>query len=143
LPANRRNLGESADSAGKIRKIDFSHLGCTYHKFLFAHSTLELLLPNRLIEKATPPLDLPQMRFNFSTHSAAPTTTTTTQANGGDKAAQPLKKAIEADPDSLDSVISNPQSYPITIVPNRPTSFYGLSPNGKASGFPRSQPSCR
>jgi len=45
------------------------------------------------------------MRFNFSTHSAAPTTTTTTQANGGDKAAQPLKKAIEADPDSLDSVI--------------------------------------
>ncbi|XP_016950197.1 G protein-activated inward rectifier potassium channel 3 isoform X1 [Drosophila biarmipes] len=83
------------------------------------------------------------MRFNFSTHSAAPTTTTTTQANGGDKAAQPLKKAIEADPDSLDSVISNPQSYPITIVPNRPASFYGLSPNGKASAFPRSQPSCR
>ncbi|KAH8356378.1 hypothetical protein KR084_009173 [Drosophila pseudotakahashii] len=86
------------------------------------------------------------MRFNFSTHSAAPTSTasaaTTTQANGGDKAAQPLKKkAIDADPDSLDSVISNPQSYPITIVPNRSTSFYGPSPNGKA--FPRSQPSCR
>ncbi|XP_017046500.1 G protein-activated inward rectifier potassium channel 3 isoform X2 [Drosophila ficusphila] len=82
------------------------------------------------------------MRFNFSTHSAAPTSTatTTTQANGGDKAAQPLKKAIEGDPDSLDSVISNPHSYPITIVPNRPTSFYGLSQNGKA--FPR-QPSCR
>ncbi|XP_016989192.1 G protein-activated inward rectifier potassium channel 3 isoform X2 [Drosophila rhopaloa] len=82
------------------------------------------------------------MRFNFSTHSAAPTSTatTTTQANGGDKAAQPLKKSVEADPDSLDSVISNPQSYPITIVPNRPTSYYGLTQNGKP--FPR-QPSCR
>jgi len=83
------------------------------------------------------------MRFNFSTHSAAPTSTTiptTTQANGGEQATQPLKKAIEADPDSLDSVISNPQSYPITIVPNRPTSYYGLSQNGKP--FPR-QPSCR
>ncbi|XP_039492845.1 G protein-activated inward rectifier potassium channel 3 isoform X1 [Drosophila santomea] len=88
------------------------------------------------------------MRFNFFTHSAAPTSTataTTTQANGsnganGDQANQPLKKAIEADPDSLDSVISNPQSYPITIVPNRPTSYYGLSQNGKP--FPR-QPSCR
>lgn len=82
------------------------------------------------------------MRFNFSSHSAAPdsTTTTSTQANGGDRAAQPLKKAVEADPDSLDSVISNPHSYPITIVPNRPTSFYGMSANGKA--FQR-QPSCR
>ncbi|EDW98145.2 G protein-activated inward rectifier potassium channel 3 isoform X2 [Drosophila yakuba] len=91
------------------------------------------------------------MRFNFSTHSAAPTSTapaTTTQVNGsngsnganGDQANQPLKKAIEADPDSLDSVISNPQSYPITIVPNRPTSYYGLSQNGKP--FTR-QPSCR
>ncbi|XP_043654493.1 G protein-activated inward rectifier potassium channel 3 isoform X1 [Drosophila teissieri] len=91
------------------------------------------------------------MRFNFSTHSAAPTSTapaTTTQAKGtngangaiGEQATQPLKKAIEADPDSLDSVISNPHSYPITIVPNRPTSYYGLSQNGKP--FPR-QPSCR
>ncbi|XP_004519558.1 G protein-activated inward rectifier potassium channel 3 isoform X1 [Ceratitis capitata] len=37
---------------------------------------------------------------------------------------------IEADPDSLDSVISNPHSYPITIVPNRPASFYGYPTNG-------------
>ncbi|KPU80576.1 uncharacterized protein Dana_GF18763, isoform F [Drosophila ananassae] len=83
------------------------------------------------------------MRFNFSTHSATPTTATssTAKANGSEKAAsQPLKKVIEADPDSLDSVISNPHSYPITIVPNRPTSFYGITPNGKA--FQR-QPSCR
>ncbi|XP_067614823.1 G protein-activated inward rectifier potassium channel 3 isoform X2 [Eurosta solidaginis] len=42
---------------------------------------------------------------------------------------------IEADPDSLDSVISNPQSYPITIVPNRPASFYGYPTNGGKSFY--------
>ncbi|BFF91952.1 G protein-activated inward rectifier potassium channel 3 [Drosophila madeirensis] len=86
------------------------------------------------------------MRFNFSSHSAAPAAATatpaTTATNGNEKASatQPLKRAIENDPDSLDSVISNPQSYPITIVPNRPASFYGVAPNGKA--FQR-QASCR
>ncbi|XP_023179860.2 G protein-activated inward rectifier potassium channel 3 isoform X1 [Drosophila hydei] len=87
------------------------------------------------------------MRFNFTTHSAATTTpaataTTTASARSNEKSAKPLNrpKTIEEDPDSLDSVISNPQSYPITIVPNRPASFYGLSSNGKA--FQR-QPSCR
>ncbi|XP_034661061.1 G protein-activated inward rectifier potassium channel 3 isoform X2 [Drosophila subobscura] len=86
------------------------------------------------------------MRFNFSSHSAAPAAATATPAtaatNGNEKASatQPLKRAIENDPDSLDSVISNPQSYPITIVPNRPASFYGVAPNGKA--FQR-QASCR
>lgn len=88
------------------------------------------------------------MRFNFTTHSAANTTpaataTTTATARSNEKSAKPLNRptTIEEDPDSLDSVISNPQSYPITIVPNRPASFYGLSStNGKA--FQR-QPSCR
>ncbi|KRF83258.1 G protein-activated inward rectifier potassium channel 3 isoform X1 [Drosophila virilis] len=87
------------------------------------------------------------MRFNFSSHSAATTTTAATAADtaterSDEKATKPLKRpmTIEEDPDSLDSVISNPQSYPITIVPNRPASFYGLSTNGKS--FQR-QPSCR
>ncbi|XP_062124413.1 G protein-activated inward rectifier potassium channel 3 isoform X1 [Drosophila sulfurigaster albostrigata] len=87
------------------------------------------------------------MRFNFTSHTAAVTTTsapasTTVAGYNKEKSAQPLKRppTIEEDPDSLDSVISNPQSYPITIVPNRPASFYGLSTNGKA--FQR-QPSCR
>lgn len=48
---------------------------------------------------------------------------------------------IEPEPDSLDSVLLNPQSYPITIVPNRPNTFYGLTTqNGKP--FTRQQ-SCR
>ncbi|KAH8312189.1 hypothetical protein KR044_009745 [Drosophila immigrans] len=88
------------------------------------------------------------MRFNFTSHTAAVTTTATPAAtsvagySSKEKSAQPLKRpaTIEEDPDSLDSVISNPQSYPITIVPNRPASFYGISTNGKA--FQR-QPSCR
>lgn len=37
---------------------------------------------------------------------------------------------IEAEPDSLNSVISNPESFPITIVPNRPASFYGYAKTG-------------
>lgn len=86
-----------------------------------------------------------QMRFNFtSSPTTAATTNASTTATAGlqEKSAKPLKRppTIEEDPDSLDSVISNPQSYPITIVPNRPTSFYGLSTNGKS--FQR-QPSCR
>ncbi|KAM8707359.1 hypothetical protein ACLKA7_011446 [Drosophila subpalustris] len=85
------------------------------------------------------------MRFNFTSHSAAVTSTApamTTSGYNKEKSAQPLKRpsTIEEDPDSLDSVISNPQSYPITIVPNRPASFYGLATNGKS--FQR-QPSCR
>ncbi|KAH8388584.1 hypothetical protein KR093_010487 [Drosophila rubida] len=87
------------------------------------------------------------MRFNFTSHTAAVTTTaapaaSTASGYNKEKSAQPLKRppTIEEDPDSLDSVISNPHSYPITIVPNRPASFYGISTNGKA--FQR-QPSCR
>ncbi|XP_014090091.3 G protein-activated inward rectifier potassium channel 3 isoform X1 [Bactrocera oleae] len=37
---------------------------------------------------------------------------------------------IEPEPDSLNSVISNPGSFPITIVPNRPASFYGYAKTG-------------
>ncbi|XP_075146809.1 inwardly rectifying potassium channel 2 isoform X2 [Haematobia irritans] len=49
--------------------------------------------------------------------------------------------SIDPEPDSLDSVLSNPQSYPITIIPNRPTTYYGLTMhNGKP--FTR-QASCR
>ncbi|XP_036330973.1 G protein-activated inward rectifier potassium channel 3-like [Rhagoletis pomonella] len=44
---------------------------------------------------------------------------------------------IEAEPDSLDSVISNPQSYPITIVPNRPASFYGYPTTNGGKTFCR------
>ncbi|XP_013099230.1 G protein-activated inward rectifier potassium channel 3 isoform X4 [Stomoxys calcitrans] len=40
--------------------------------------------------------------------------------------------SIDPEPDSLDSVLSNPHSYPITIIPNRPTTYYGLTMhNGK------------
>ncbi|ALC46935.1 Irk2 [Drosophila busckii] len=78
------------------------------------------------------------MRFNFSSHTAATTTTSSTTTSSHKPLKRPL--TIEEDPDSLDSVISNPQSYPITIVPNRPASFYGLSSNGKP--FQRQQ-SCR
>ncbi|XP_065367008.1 G protein-activated inward rectifier potassium channel 3 isoform X1 [Calliphora vicina] len=47
---------------------------------------------------------------------------------------------IEPEPDSLDSVLLNPQSYPITIIPNRPNTFYGLTTqNGKP--FTRQQSS--
>ncbi|XP_030369330.1 G protein-activated inward rectifier potassium channel 3 isoform X2 [Scaptodrosophila lebanonensis] len=79
------------------------------------------------------------MRFNFSNHSTSEAT------SAGEKSTQPLTAhkrplTIEADPDSLDSVISNPQSFPITIVPNRPASFYGLAANGKPF---KTQPSCR
>ncbi|XP_058982486.1 G protein-activated inward rectifier potassium channel 3-like isoform X2 [Musca domestica] len=49
--------------------------------------------------------------------------------------------SIDPEPDSLDSVLSNPHSYPITIIPNRPTTYYGLTMhNGKP--FTR-QTSCR
>ncbi|XP_005183503.1 G protein-activated inward rectifier potassium channel 3 isoform X1 [Musca domestica] len=49
--------------------------------------------------------------------------------------------SIDPEPDSLDSVLSNPHSYPITIIPNRPTTYYGLTMhNGKP--FTR-QASCR
>lgn len=48
---------------------------------------------------------------------------------------------VEPEPDSLDSVLLNPQSYPITIIPNRPNTFYGLTTqNGKPLNR---QQSCR
>lgn len=59
MPADHKNLCESADDVGK-KKNRFSHLGCTYHKFLFAHST-----PRELIEKATPSPQPPTDAFQF------------------------------------------------------------------------------
>lgn len=57
---------------------------------------------------------------------------------------KPLRRqiTIEEEPDSLDSVISNPDSFPITIVPSRPASIYRYSQNGNGKAFNR-QGSCR
>lgn len=82
------------------------------------------------------------MKFNFfssnlsSTSIEDPQKLSTENENSTIEPLSPQNRlhrqlTIEEEPDSLDSVICDPNSYPITIVPNRPASFYGVSQNGK------------
>lgn len=90
-----------------------------------------------------------RLRFNFINSTSTDsdqTITPETDKSQREPLADPKNfhrqtSAIDPEPDSLDSVLSNPQSYPITIIPNRPNNFYGLTTqNGKP--FTR-QASCR
>ena len=65
-------------------------------------------------------------------NKATPVTDKSTHLSETDSKKLQRQVTIEPEPDSLDSVLLNPQSYPITIIPNRPSTFYGLTTqNGK------------
>ncbi|KAL9897249.1 inwardly rectifying potassium channel 2 isoform 3-T7 [Glossina fuscipes fuscipes] len=91
---------------------------------------------------------LKQMRAKFFNSSTSTESESKDTPTSDKSALEPLADperfqrqiTIEPEPDSLDSVFSNPQSYPITIIPNRPSTLYGLTQNSKT--FQR-QASCR
>lgn len=49
------------------------------------------------------------------------------QSSGSETCRLQREMTIEPEADVFDNVLSNPHSYPITIIPNRPNILYGLS----------------